>query len=50
MYLAAFGFQGQGTQELGVAGVGTDDAFITARRGDFANVCITLGVARAATE
>lgn len=35
VYLAAFGFQGQGTQELGVAGVGADDAFITAWRGGF---------------
>ena len=50
VYLAAFGFQGQGTQELGVARVGADDAFITVWRGDFANVCIILGVACAATE
>lgn len=50
VYLAAFGFQGQGTQELSVAGGGADGAFITAWRGDFANVCIILGGARAATE
>ena len=49
-YLAAFGFSGATNEELGVAGIGAGDAFISAWWGNLLNVSIILGIAHTTTK